>query len=56
MIHTKLRNKLNNERVSKLIRVYRHLSRNEKKSSKELFLDQELNPALENLLFLEVDE
>ena len=35
---------------------YRHLSRSEKKAFKELFLDQELNPALENLLFLDVDE
>ena len=36
--------------------TYRHLSKIEKKASIELLLDEELDPELENLLFLDVYE
>ena len=57
MIHTKLRCNLHNERVGKLIRIYRHHSRSdrEKKGDNNKKEVDMYNPELENLLLMDAE-
>ena len=56
LIQTKLRNRLKNDKVSQLIRVYRHLSREETEKRSQGDANLYLDPEMENIVFLDNED